>query len=63
LISSGLPQAAVVKTISLSTSRIAFEFWGQRFPFHPLGMFLLAFVVGIIGGIYGVGGGAIIAPF
>jgi uncharacterized membrane protein YfcA len=26
-------------------------------------MFLLAFVVGIIGGTYGIGGGAIIAPF
>jgi uncharacterized membrane protein YfcA len=26
-------------------------------------MFLLAFVVGVIGGTYGIGGGAIIAPF
>jgi uncharacterized membrane protein YfcA len=26
-------------------------------------MFMLAFVVGIIGGTYGIGGGAIIAPF
>ena len=26
-------------------------------------MFLLAFIVGIIGGTYGIGGGAIIAPF
>ena len=63
LISSGLPQEAVVRTISFSISRVEFEFWGQRFSFHPTGMFLLAFVVGIIGGIYGVGGGAIIAPF
>jgi len=28
-----------------------------------MGMFLLAFIVGIIGGTYGIGGGAIIAPF
>ena len=63
LISSGIPTEAVVRTISFSISRVEFEFWGQRFSFHSTGMFLLAFVVGIIGGIYGVGGGAIIAPF
>lgn len=28
-----------------------------------MGMFTLAFIVGIIGGTYGIGGGAIIAPF
>jgi len=28
-----------------------------------VGMFILAFIVGIIGGTYGIGGGAIIAPF
>lgn len=63
VISSGLPREAVVRTVSLSISRVAFEFWGQRFSFPPMNMFLLAFTVGIIGGIYGVGGGAIIAPF
>jgi uncharacterized membrane protein YfcA len=26
-------------------------------------MFMLAFIVGVIGGTYGIGGGAIIAPF
>ncbi|MBF0294084.1 MAG: sulfite exporter TauE/SafE family protein [Magnetococcales bacterium] len=31
--------------------------------FHKGGMLLLAGVVGVIGGIYGIGGGAIIAPF
>jgi uncharacterized protein len=29
----------------------------------PVQLFLLAFAVGIIGGIYGIGGGAIVAPF
>jgi uncharacterized protein len=62
-ISAGLPPEAVVKTISVSFRRVEYEFWGQRFSFSNPGMFALAFVVGIIGGIYGIGGGAIIAPF
>lgn len=62
-LSAGLPPEAVVKTISWSLSRVEYEFWGQRFSFSTPGMFLLAFVVGIIGGTYGIGGGAIIAPF
>ena len=62
-VSSGLPPEAVVKTISFSLSRVEYEFWGQRFAFSTIGMLALAFVVGIIGGTYGIGGGAIIAPF
>jgi uncharacterized membrane protein YfcA len=62
-LSSGLPSDAVIKTISFSLRRVEYEFWGQRFSFHTIGMFLLAFFVGIIGGTYGIGGGAIIAPF
>jgi uncharacterized protein len=62
-ISSGLPREAVIKTLSFSLSRVEYEFWGQRFSFHTVGMFLLALGVGIVGGTYGIGGGAIIAPF
>lgn len=60
---AGLPSEAVVKTISVSIRRVEYEFWGERFSYPTMGMFLLAFTVGIIGGTYGVGGGAIIAPF
>jgi hypothetical protein len=62
-VSSGLPPEAVVKTVSFSLSRVEYEFWGQRFSFSTPGMLVLAFIVGIIGGTYGIGGGAIIAPF
>ncbi|MDA8100760.1 MAG: sulfite exporter TauE/SafE family protein [Nitrospiraceae bacterium] len=62
-VAAGLPSDAVVKTISVSLSKVEYEFWGERFSFSTLGMFSLAFVVGIIGGAYGIGGGAIIAPF
>ncbi len=60
---SGLPPEAVVRTLSFTMSRIEYEFWEERFSFSVPGMFALAFVVGIIGGTYGIGGGAIIAPF
>jgi uncharacterized membrane protein YfcA len=60
---AGLPPEAVVKTVHFSLSRIEYEFWGERFGFSVPAMFLLAFVVGVIGGTYGIGGGAIIAPF
>jgi uncharacterized membrane protein YfcA len=62
-IAAGIPAEAVVKTISISMKKVEYDFWGERFSFHTLGMFSLAFIVGIIGGAYGIGGGAIIAPF
>jgi uncharacterized membrane protein YfcA len=62
-LAAGLPAEAVVKTISVNLSHVEYEFWGERFRFSTPGMFLLALVVGIIGGTYGIGGGAIIAPF
>jgi uncharacterized membrane protein YfcA len=60
---AGIPPEAVVKTITFNMTTIEYEFWGERFRFSVPAMFVLAFVVGIIGGTYGIGGGAIIAPF
>ncbi len=60
---AGLPPEAVVKTRSVSLRRIEYEFWGEVFSFRPAALFVLALGVGLIGGIYGIGGGAIIAPF
>ncbi len=62
-VASGLPPEAVVKTVSVSLKKVEYEFWGERFSFSTVAMFFLAFFVGIIGGTYGIGGGAIIAPF
>jgi hypothetical protein len=62
-IPAGIPADAVLKTISVSFHKVEYEFWGRRFSFNPVGMGILAFIVGIIGGAYGIGGGAIIAPF
>ncbi len=60
---AGLPEEAVVRTLSVSIKRVEYEFWGEKFSYSAPGMFLLAFIVGIVGGTYGIGGGAIIAPF
>ncbi|TVM13866.1 sulfite exporter TauE/SafE family protein [Oceanidesulfovibrio indonesiensis] len=46
-----------------SLREISFSFYGDRFSVKTLGIFILSFVVGIVGGIYGIGGGSIIAPF
>jgi uncharacterized protein len=43
--------------------RLGFTFYDESFDVSFLGIFFLSFIVGIIGGIYGIGGGAIIAPF
>jgi hypothetical protein len=60
---AGLPPEAVVRTLSFSLKKVEYEFWGETFSYSTVAMFLLAFIVGIIGGTYGIGGGAIIAPF
>jgi uncharacterized membrane protein YfcA len=62
-IAAGLPPEAVVKTLSFSLKKIEYEFWDEKFAFRTPSMFMLAFIVGVIGGTYGIGGGAIIAPF
>lgn len=62
-LASGLPKEAVVKTKKVSLAKIEYEFWGETFSFSTPTIFLLALVVGLVGGIYGIGGGAIIAPF
>ena len=59
----GLPQAARVKTVSWSLKRVEYQFLGETFSFNTIALFTLALIVGLIGGTYGIGGGAIIAPF
>jgi uncharacterized membrane protein YfcA len=60
---SGLSSSAIIKTISFNLLKTEYEFWGERFSFNTIVVFFLSFFVGIIGGVYGIGGGSIIAPF
>ena len=42
---------------------IDYTFYGEKITAPTLGIFALSAIVGVVGGIYGIGGGAIIAPF
>ncbi len=42
--------------------RIVYDFSGQTFEISVLGILAVSFVVGTVGGIYGIGGGAILSP-
>lgn len=55
-----LPRVTVKE---FSVFRLIYEFCGQRFDLSTPRLALLSFVVGVVGGIYGIGGGAIMAPF
>lgn len=48
---------------AFSLSRICYEFYGETYEVSTLGILSLSAVVGVVGGVYGIGGGAIIAPF
>jgi uncharacterized membrane protein YfcA len=52
-----------VRTLSWSLKRTEYEFLGEKHGFHTIHLFTLSLVVGIIGGVYGIGGGALMAPF
>jgi uncharacterized membrane protein YfcA len=52
-----------VRTVKFSLTSYTYEFYGETFSFNTITLFALSFAVGIIGGTYGIGGGAIIAPF
>jgi hypothetical protein len=52
-----------VKVTHFNLKRLGYRFYDDAFDVSFWGIFTLSFVVGIIGGIYGIGGGAIIAPF
>jgi uncharacterized protein len=50
--------------VTRSTLRqVTYEFSGGTFTFSTTTVLLLSLVVGVVGGIYGIGGGAIMAPF
>jgi len=54
-----LPRAVVRKA---GPSRIVYEFNGQEFGVSAAAVGIISLGVGVIGGIYGIGGGAIMAP-
>jgi len=52
-----------VNNVALGLKKTRFDFRKVTHSFSTGGMLGLAFIVGIVGGVYGIGGGSIIAPF
>jgi uncharacterized membrane protein YfcA len=59
----GTTRGVLIRTVKFSLMRYTYEFYGETFSFNTIALFAVTFVVGIIGGTYGIGGGSIIAPF
>jgi hypothetical protein len=57
------PSPGPVRTLRFDLRRLEYEYAGAVHGISSPALFLLTAVVGMIGGAYGVGGGAIIAPF
>ena len=57
---SALP---AVKVTHFNMKHLGYTFYDEAFEVSLWGIFTLSFIVGIVGGIYGIGGGSIIAPF
>ncbi|MFP4088598.1 MAG: sulfite exporter TauE/SafE family protein, partial [Desulfobacteraceae bacterium] len=52
-----------IKATHFNWKRLGYTFYDETYDVSFWGIFTLSFLVGIVGGIYGIGGGAIIAPF
>ena len=52
-----------VKVIYFNFKRLGYTFYDESFDVSFWAIFGLSFIVGIVGGIYGIGGGSIMAPF
>lgn len=48
--------------VEFKISRIRFKFYGQEYSLSCITLFIISGVVGLVGGIYGVGGGAFLVP-
>ena len=53
----------ITSDIKIALTSITFNFNGQRYALSTFWLIAICLVVGIIGGAYGIGGGAIVAPF
>ena len=52
-----------VMVLESTIREVKFDYEGDTHRFSPVAVYVICFLVGIIGGIYGIGGGSIVAPF
>ncbi|BAH77884.1 sulfite exporter TauE/SafE family protein [Solidesulfovibrio magneticus] len=55
--------APSVRVLSFTVKHLSYSFYEETYTVSTIGIFSLCFIVGIVGGIYGIGGGSIVAPF
>ena len=58
---TGTPQS--VRVIASTLRKVEFDYGSEIFRFSTPTVYGICFLVGIAGGIYGIGGGSIVAPF
>lgn len=58
-----LSTSGTCRVITVSLRGFSFTFGNQTYSVNGFGLTVLSFLVGIIGGTYGIGGGAIMVPF
>ena len=58
-----LEESHTVRLIESTLRQVKFDYDGETHRFSPPTVYIICFLVGIIGGIYGIGGGSIVAPF
>ena len=56
-------KAGIVSNAFFTIQSLGYTFEGKQYEVSTLTIMVLSLTVGIIGGVYGIGGGAIIAPF
>jgi uncharacterized membrane protein YfcA len=56
-------RSARITGMKYGFSRMEFSFAGCDYGFDPRPVFLVSLIVGVVGGAYGIGGGAVLAPF
>lgn len=54
---------ASISVTHFSLNRLTYVYQGKSHRVSCPGIFALSFIVGIVGGVYGIGGGSIVAPF
>ncbi len=60
---NGTASTFIISDTRLSLQSLQYSFNGETYTVNTFSVICLSLIVGLIGGIYGIGGGAIIAPF
>jgi uncharacterized membrane protein YfcA len=53
----------ILRLLESNVRQVRFNYDGKTHKFSPPIVYVICFLVGIVGGIYGIGGGSIVAPF